>query len=71
MRPARLQLADVWEQIGYQQENPGLRNSFLQGAFELRSGMPEGLPPNTGGPDVVRGVFALFAEPLGGLVGAE
>ena len=33
-------LADVYEQIGYQQENPGLRNSFLNGAFELRSGMP-------------------------------
>ena len=24
-------LADVFEQIGYQQENPGLRNSFLAG----------------------------------------
>ncbi len=33
-------LADVYEQIGYQQENPGLRNAFLNGAFELRSGMP-------------------------------
>ena len=48
-----LMLADVWEQIGYQQENPGLRNSFLQGAFELRNGLP-GLPPNTAGPDVIR-----------------
>ena len=28
-------LADVFEQIGYQQENPGLRNSFLAGAYEL------------------------------------
>jgi alkyl sulfatase BDS1-like metallo-beta-lactamase superfamily hydrolase len=53
-RPARLLLADVWEQIGYQQENPGLRNSFLQGAFELRNGLPAGAPPNTGGPDVIR-----------------
>jgi alkyl sulfatase BDS1-like metallo-beta-lactamase superfamily hydrolase len=52
-RNARLLLADVWEQIGYQQENPGLRNSFLQGAFELRNGLP-GLPPNTAGPDVIR-----------------
>ena len=24
-------LADIFEQIGYQQENPGLRNSFLAG----------------------------------------
>jgi alkyl sulfatase BDS1-like metallo-beta-lactamase superfamily hydrolase len=30
-------LADIWEQIGYQQENPGLRNSFLAGALALRS----------------------------------
>ena len=52
-RKARLMLADVWEQIGYQQENPGLRNSFLQGAYELRNGLP-GLPPSTAGPDVVR-----------------
>lgn len=52
-RKARLLLADIWEQIGYQQENPGLRNSFLQGAYELRNGLP-GLPPNTAGPDVVR-----------------
>jgi len=52
-RKARLLLADVWEQIGYQQENPGLRNSFLQGAYELRNGLP-GAPPNTAGPDVIR-----------------
>ena len=52
-REAALLLADVWEQIGYQQENPGLRNSHLQGAFELRNGLP-GLPPNTAGPDVIR-----------------
>jgi alkyl sulfatase BDS1-like metallo-beta-lactamase superfamily hydrolase len=53
-REAKDLLADVWEQIGYQQENPGLRNSFLQGAFELRSGLPAGAPPNPAGPDVVR-----------------
>ena len=35
-------LADVFEQIGYQQENPGLRNSFLAGAYELRNGIPQG-----------------------------
>jgi alkyl sulfatase BDS1-like metallo-beta-lactamase superfamily hydrolase len=52
-RDGALLLADVWEQIGYQQENPGLRNSFLQGAFELRNGLP-GLRPNTAGPDVIR-----------------
>ncbi|NIT13713.1 MAG: MBL fold metallo-hydrolase, partial [Candidatus Dadabacteria bacterium] len=46
-------LADVWEQIGYQQENPGLRNSFLAGAFELRSGIPGGASPKTSGPDMI------------------
>ena len=47
-------LADVFEQIGYQQENPGLRNSFLAGAYELRTGIPEGASPKSSGPDVIR-----------------
>jgi alkyl sulfatase BDS1-like metallo-beta-lactamase superfamily hydrolase len=46
-------LADIFEQIGYQQENPGLRNSFLAGAFELRSGIPEGASPDSSGPDII------------------
>ncbi|WP_425043627.1 alkyl/aryl-sulfatase [Primorskyibacter sp. S87] len=51
---ARNLLADVYEQIGYQQENPGLRNSFLSGAFELRSGIPEGDTLDSSSPDVIR-----------------
>jgi alkyl sulfatase BDS1-like metallo-beta-lactamase superfamily hydrolase len=47
-------LADVFEQIGYQQENTGVRNSFLQGAYELRTGLPRRLPPRSTGPDVIR-----------------
>ncbi|MFG0283374.1 MAG: alkyl/aryl-sulfatase [Phycisphaerales bacterium JB039] len=47
-------LADVWEQIGYQQENPGLRNSFLAGAYELRSGIPAGEAQSSTSPDVIR-----------------
>jgi len=47
-------LADVFEQIGYQQENPGLRNSFLAGAYELRSGIPAGAAPSSSSPDVIR-----------------
>ena len=35
-------LADSFEQLGYQQENPGLRNSFLAAAYELRTGIPQG-----------------------------
>jgi alkyl sulfatase BDS1-like metallo-beta-lactamase superfamily hydrolase len=59
-------LADVFEQIGYQQENPGLRNSFLAGALELRSGIPSGTPPKSAGPDVVRAMSTeLFLDFLG------
>lgn len=47
-------LADTFEQIGYQQESTSVRNSFLQGAYELRTGLPGGVPPRSTGPDVVR-----------------
>lgn len=47
-------LADAFEQVGYQQENPGLRNSFLSGAYELRTGVPQGQSAKSSGPDVVR-----------------
>ena len=59
-------LADVFEQIGYQQENPGLRNSFLAGAYELRSGIPQGASPKSSGPDVIRAMSTeLFLNFLG------
>jgi alkyl sulfatase BDS1-like metallo-beta-lactamase superfamily hydrolase len=59
-------LADIFEQIGYQQENPGLRNSFLAGAFELRSGIPEGASPDTGGPDMIAAMSTeLFLDFVG------
>jgi len=47
-------LADVFEQIGYQQESPSVRNSFLAAAFELRSGIPSGASPKTAGPDLIK-----------------
>ena len=52
--PARQLLADVYEQLGYQAESTSVRNTFLQGAFELRNGQPSGVPPRSTGPDVVR-----------------
>ena len=59
-------LADVFEQLGYQQENPGLRNSFLAGAYELRTGIPEGATANSSSPDVVRAMSTeLFLNFLG------
>ncbi|WP_416193132.1 alkyl/aryl-sulfatase [Nitrobacter sp. TKz-YC01] len=51
---ARRLLADAYEQLGYQAESTSVRNSFLQGAFELRNGLPGGVPPRSTGPDVVR-----------------
>jgi len=47
-------LADTFEQLGYQAESTSVRNSFLQGAYELRNGLPGGVPPRTTGPDVIR-----------------
>jgi alkyl sulfatase BDS1-like metallo-beta-lactamase superfamily hydrolase len=47
-------LADAYEQLGYQQENPGLRNAFLAGAYELRSGVPEGSPPKSLTSDMIQ-----------------
>ncbi|MDJ0868485.1 MAG: alkyl sulfatase dimerization domain-containing protein [Myxococcota bacterium] len=62
-RDARLLLGDVWEQIGYQQENSGLRNSFLQAAYELRNGIPGGSPVKSSGPDVIRAMTTgLFLD---------
>lgn len=49
---ARDLLGDVFEQIGYQQESTGLRNSFLAGAYELRSEISD-LPPQSASPDVL------------------
>jgi alkyl sulfatase BDS1-like metallo-beta-lactamase superfamily hydrolase len=51
---ARRLLADAYEQLGYRAESTSVRNSFLQGAFELRNGLPGGVPPRPTGPDVIR-----------------
>ena len=46
-------LADAYEQIGYQKESASLRNSFLAAAYELRNGIPRGVPPKVTGSDTV------------------
>jgi alkyl sulfatase BDS1-like metallo-beta-lactamase superfamily hydrolase len=62
-RAAKNLLADVFEQIGYQQENPGLRNSYLAGAFELRSGIPQGAQISSASADVIRAMSTeLFLD---------
>ena len=59
-------LADIFEQIGYQQENPGLRNSFLAATYELRNGIPQGETASSSSPDVVRAMTTeLFLNFLG------
>jgi alkyl sulfatase BDS1-like metallo-beta-lactamase superfamily hydrolase len=59
-------LADAFEQVGYQQENPGLRNSFLAAAYELRSGIPQGETADSSSPDVIRAMSTeLFLNFLG------
>jgi alkyl sulfatase BDS1-like metallo-beta-lactamase superfamily hydrolase len=59
-------LADVFEQLGYQQENPGLRNCYLAGAYELRTGIPQGETGDSSSPDVLRAMSTeLFLNFLG------
>ena len=59
-------LADVFEQLGYQQENPGLRNSYLAAAYELRTGIPGGETVDSSSPDVIRAMSTeLFLNFLG------
>ena len=53
-QPAKDLLADAFEQLGYQKESPTLRNIYLQGAYELRNGLPGGNPVRSAGPDVIR-----------------
>jgi alkyl sulfatase BDS1-like metallo-beta-lactamase superfamily hydrolase len=59
-------LADIFEQLGYQQENPGLRNSYLAAAYELRTGIPQGATASSSSPDVIRAMSTeLFLNFLG------
>jgi alkyl sulfatase BDS1-like metallo-beta-lactamase superfamily hydrolase len=47
-------LADAYEQLGYQAESGPWRSVYLQGAFELRNGVPTSGGTKTDGPDVIR-----------------
>ncbi|MDO9714089.1 alkyl/aryl-sulfatase [Paracraurococcus lichenis] len=53
-RDAREVLADAYEQMGYQAESGPWRSIYLQGALELRRGVPSAGELNTSGPDTVR-----------------
>ena len=59
-QPARDLLADAYEQLGYQMESTSMRNSFLQGVYELRNGMSTDTAPSTGSADVIRSMPTGF-----------
>lgn len=46
--------ADTLEQLGYQAENAGWRNSYLAAAFELRHGIPKSAKATKAGPDIIK-----------------
>ncbi|BDY05007.1 alkyl sulfatase dimerization domain-containing protein [Ferrimonas sp. YFM] len=52
-RDARLLLADSYEQLGYQAESGPWRSVYLQGAYELRNGLPKGMALETASPDII------------------
>ncbi|WP_250657735.1 alkyl/aryl-sulfatase [Alkalimarinus coralli] len=47
-------LADSYEQLGYQAESGPWRSVYLQGAYELRNGVPDGGGTQTATPDTIR-----------------
>jgi alkyl sulfatase BDS1-like metallo-beta-lactamase superfamily hydrolase len=46
-------LADAYEQLAYQAESGPWRSVYLQGAFELRNGVPRGGAVATASPDII------------------
>ena len=65
-KAARELAADANEQLGYQVESATARNAFLQGARELRLGVPQLPSLGTGSPDVIRALtLDMFFDFLG------
>jgi alkyl sulfatase BDS1-like metallo-beta-lactamase superfamily hydrolase len=64
-------LADAYEQMGYQAESGPWRSIYLQGAHELRNGVPSAGGTNVASPDTIRAMppgmtFDYFAVRLNG-----
>ena len=64
-------LADTYEQMGYQAESGPWRSVYLQGAYELRNGVPTGGGTITASPDTIRAMppemlFDYFGVRLNG-----
>ncbi|MCM2679959.1 alkyl/aryl-sulfatase [Echinimonas agarilytica] len=68
-KPSKELLADAYEQLGYQSESGPWRSVYLQGAFELRNGVPAAGGTQTATPDTIRAMtpdmlFDFFAVRL-------
>jgi alkyl sulfatase BDS1-like metallo-beta-lactamase superfamily hydrolase len=64
-------LADTYEQMGYQAESGPWRSIYLQGAYELRHGVPDAGGIDTASPDTIRAMppellFDYFGVRLNG-----
>jgi alkyl sulfatase BDS1-like metallo-beta-lactamase superfamily hydrolase len=69
---ARGLAADAYEQLGYQMESATARNAFLQGAWELRNGVPKLPSRGPGSPDIVRAMtLDTYFDYLGVRLNAE
>jgi alkyl sulfatase BDS1-like metallo-beta-lactamase superfamily hydrolase len=70
-KDAKELLADTYEQMGYQAESGPWRSVYLQGAFELRNGVPAAGGLNAASPDTIKAMppemtFDFFAVRLNG-----
>ncbi|CAA0124514.1 Putative alkyl/aryl-sulfatase YjcS [BD1-7 clade bacterium] len=52
-KDAKNLLADSYEQLGYQAESGPWRSVYLQGALELRKGLPNAMALETASPDII------------------
>src|SRR5262249_44340386 len=63
---ARKLAADALEQLGYQSESATARNAYLQGAMELRGGVPKTPGVLTASADAIRAMpLEMFFDYLG------
>jgi alkyl sulfatase BDS1-like metallo-beta-lactamase superfamily hydrolase len=70
-KEAKELLADAYEQMGYQAESGPWRSVYLQGAYELRNGVPAAGGLNAASPDTIKAMppemtFDYFAVRLNG-----
>lgn len=70
-KDAKELLADAYEQMGYHAESGPWRSVYLQGAFELRNGVPSAGGTNVASPDTIKAMppgmtFDYFAVRLNG-----